>query len=162
MLIRAAQDDDWPQIWPFYRAIAQAGATYAIEPDVSFDQGRAAWMQKPPGCTFVAVADDGAVIGSASVYPNRPANGSHVASASFMVDPARSGLGAGRRLAEHGIDWARRQGFRAMQFNAVVETNERAVALWKSLGFGVLTTVPEAFRHPEHGYVGLLIMYRRL
>jgi GNAT superfamily N-acetyltransferase len=71
------------------------------------------------------------VIGSAAAYPNRPANGSHIASASFMVDPARAGHGAGRKLAEHVIAWASEQGFRAIQFNAVVETNARAVALWK-------------------------------
>lgn len=79
-----------------------------------------------------------------------------------MVDPGRSGRGAGRLLAQKVIDWARENGFRSMQFNAVVETNTRAVELWKSLGFEVLATVPEAFRHPTEGYVGLLIMHRRL
>jgi GNAT superfamily N-acetyltransferase len=79
-----------------------------------------------------------------------------------MVDPRRSGRGTGRALGEHVIEWARQEGFRAIQFNAVVETNAPAVALWRSLGFAVLTTVPEAFNHPTHGYVGLLIMHRFL
>jgi L-amino acid N-acyltransferase YncA len=162
VLIRAATDQDWEEIWPFYRAIARAGETYAIDPEITSEQARREWMQTPPGCTFVAVAEDGSVIGSACSYPNRPANGSHIASASFMVDPAAAGQGAGRKLGEQVIAWAREQGFRAMQFNAVVETNERAVALWRSLGFEVLATVPEGFRHPRDGYVGLLIMYRRL
>ncbi len=107
-------------------------------------------------------ADWPAIWPFASAYPNRSGNGSHVASASFMVDPHAPGRGTGRALAERVIAWAREQGFRAMQFNAVVETNERAVRLWKSLGFEVLTCVPEAFRHPAHGYVGLLVMYRPL
>jgi L-amino acid N-acyltransferase YncA len=160
VLIRAATDEDWTEIWPFYRAIARAGETYAIDPEITSEQARRAWMQTPPGCTFVA--EDGSIVGSACAYPNRPANGSHVASASFMVDPAQAGRGAGRALGEHVIAWARAQGFRAMQFNAVVETNDRAVALWQSLGFEVLASVPEAFRHPRAGYVGLLIMHRRL
>jgi L-amino acid N-acyltransferase YncA len=160
--IRAASDDDWPFIWPFYRAIVEAGETYAIDPQITEQEGRRQWMQPTPGATFVAVDDDGFIVGSASVYPNRPTAGAHVASASFMVDPDRSGGGVGRALAEHVIDWTRHSGFRSMQFNAVVETNTRAVALWKSLGFDVLATVPEAFLHPTEGYVGLLIMYRRL
>jgi GNAT superfamily N-acetyltransferase len=79
-----------------------------------------------------------------------------------MVDPAHAGRGVGRALGEHVLDWARGEGYRAMQFNAVVETNTRAVALWRSLGFEVLATLPEGFAHPAGGYVGLHIMYRPL
>ena len=111
---------------------------------------------------MVATDSSGAVLGTANMYPNRQGPGAHVASASFMVDPRQAGRGAGRALGEHMIEWARASGFRAIQFNAVVETNEPAVKLWRSLGFEVLTTVPEAFEHPKHGYVGLLIMHRFL
>jgi len=162
MLIREATADDWPGIWPFYKVIVEAGETYALPRDISEAEGLAQWMQRPPGRTFVAIDDDGAVLGSASVYPNRPAAGAHVASASFMVNPERSGQGTGRALGEHVIAWAREQGYRAMQFNAVVTTNERAVALWRSLGFEVLATVPQAFEHPSDGYVGLHVMHRFL
>jgi GNAT superfamily N-acetyltransferase len=96
------------------------------------------------------------------MYPNRPGPGSHVASASFMVDSAARGKGVGRLLCEDMIDWARREGFRAIQFNAVVETNESAVHLWQELGFRIIGTVPEAFNHPKHGYVGLHVMHRPL
>jgi L-amino acid N-acyltransferase YncA len=126
------------------------------------DDARRAWLIEAPGQCFVAVDDDGSVLGSAIAYPVRPGRGSHVASASFMVDPRRTGRGTGRALAEHVLTWARDRGFRAMQFNAVVETNTHAVALWRSLGFTVLATVPEAFAHPDGGYVGLLIMHRPL
>ena len=162
MLIREATADDWPGIWAFYRVIVEAGETYALPRDISEAEGLAQWIQRPPGQTFVAIDDDGAVLGSASVYPNRPAAGAHVASASFMVNPEHSGRGTGRALGEHVITWARGQGYRAMQFNAVVETNERAVALWRSLGFEVLTTVPQAFEHPSDGHVGLHVMHRFL
>jgi GNAT superfamily N-acetyltransferase len=79
-----------------------------------------------------------------------------------MVDQARAGRGTGRTLGQEVIEWARRSGFRAIQFNAVVETNARAVQLWQSLGFDIVGRVPEAFEHPKHGYVGLLIMHRFL
>ena len=123
--------------------------------------GRALWMEAPPARTVVAV-DGGTVLGSAKMGPNRPGRGAHVATASFMVDPAHGGRGVGRALGRYAVDWARREGYLAMQFNAVVETNTAAVALWQSLGFEVLATVPEAFDHPRHGRVGLHVMYLRL
>jgi GNAT superfamily N-acetyltransferase len=79
-----------------------------------------------------------------------------------MVDPAHTGKGIGRAMGEYMLDWARAEGYRMVQFNAVVETNTGAVALWRSLGFEILGTLPEGFRHPRLGYVGLHIMYRRL
>ncbi|MGZ4171141.1 MAG: N-acetyltransferase family protein [Solirubrobacteraceae bacterium] len=162
MEIREATPGDWDGIWPFLRQIVAAGETYAYNPHMSEDEARRLWMVDPPARTVVAVDGEGAIVGTASMYPNRPGPGSHVASASFMVDPARAGRGTGRALGEDMLRWARGEGFRAVQFNAVVETNERAVALWRSLGFSVIGTVPEAFRHPSHGYVGLHVMHRFL
>jgi GNAT superfamily N-acetyltransferase len=118
-------------------------------------------MVSPPGLTLVAVEGD-RVLGTAKVTPNQMGPGAHVANASFMVDPAARGRGVGRLLGRAVLDQARDAGFRAMQFNAVVETNGAAVALWTSLGFQILATVPEAFDHPTRGLVGLHIMYRRL
>ena len=160
--IREARAEDWDAIWPFFRQIVGAGETYAYDRDMSEAEGRRMWMVGPPGRTVVAVDEANAVVGSANMYPNRPGPGAHVASASFMVDPDKAGQGVGRALGEEMIKWARRSGFRAIQFNAVVETNRGAVALWQSLGFEVLASVPEAFDHPQHGYVGLLIMHRFL
>lgn len=162
MMIRDATADDWPEIWPFLRRIVAAGETYCWDPDITEDEARAKWLHGPPGRTFVALSADGAVVGTAELHPNQEGPGSHVANAGFMVDPDHEGRGIGRALAEHVIAAARADGYRAMQFNAVVETNTRAVALWRSLGFTILATVPEAFRHPTRGYVGLHIMHRRL
>lgn len=162
MLIRDAEAVDWPAIWPFLRDIVAAGDTYTWPRDVTEEQARSMWMLEPPGRTVVAVAEDGTVLGSAKMNPNHLGPASHISSASFMVDPAYSGRGVGRALGEHVLDLARAEGYRAMQFNAVVETNTRAVALWRSLGFEVLATLPEGFHHPSGRYVGLHIMYRRL
>jgi len=161
MLIRDATSEDWPAIWPFFREIVSAGETYTYPRDIEEPQARGLWMVSAPGRTVVAVAD-GAVVGTANMYANRMGPGSHVASASFMVDPASGGRGVGRALGEEVVHWARADGFRAIQFNAVVETNTRAVRLWQSLGFQVIGTLPEGFLHPTLGYVGLLNMYRPL
>jgi GNAT superfamily N-acetyltransferase len=162
VLIRDATEDDWPQIWPFLRQIVRARETYAYDPEMDEATARELWLVGPPARTAVAVDGDGKVLGTANMYANRPGPGSHVASASFMVNPGAAGRGVGRALGEDALEWARAGGFRAMQFNAVVETNTRAVALWQSLGFEIIGTVPEAFRHPTDGYVGLHVMYQRL
>lgn len=161
MVIRVARDEDWPLVWPFFSAVVGAGETYAYPEGLTAETAKPWWMEQPPGRTVVAVAGD-AVLGSAKMGPNRPGRGSHVATASFMVDPARQGQGVGRALGAHALDWARAAGFRGMQFNAVVETNTAAVALWHSLGFEILATVPEAFDHRTAGLVGLHVMYRTL
>ncbi|WP_034273979.1 GNAT family N-acetyltransferase [Haloechinothrix halophila] len=162
MRFRDATAEDWPRIWPFLRRTIIEGTTLTWDPNTDEVSARAQWMHEPPGRTIVAVDDDGRVVGTSETHPNKPGPGSHVANAGFLVDPDHGGKGIGRRLAEYTIKQASADGYRAMQFNAVVETNTRAVELWRSLGFTILTTVPEAFHHPEKGYVGLHVMYRRL
>lgn len=161
MIIRPAQSDDWPRIWPIYAQIVAAGETYAYPEPPTPEIARSLWMEEPPGHTVVAVEDD-TVLGSAKMGPNRAGRGAHVATASFMVDPAHQGKGVGRALGEYAIRWARDAGYRSMQFNAVVETNAAAVRLWQSLGFQILATIPEAFDHPRYGLVGLHVMFQRL
>ena len=161
MIIRPAAEDDWPRIFPFFSSIVAAGRTYAFPEELSLEQARSWWMEQPPGQTVVAVEAD-TVLGSAKMGPNRPGRGAHIATGSFMVDPDHQGRGVGRALGTHLLDWARAGGYRAVQFNAVVETNRPAVHLWQDLGFEVLTTVPESFDDAEHGPVGLHLMFRRL
>jgi L-amino acid N-acyltransferase YncA len=162
LTIRTATTEDWAVIWPFFRDIVAARETYNYPPDIDEVEARTLWMLDPPGETFVATDPAGTVLGSAKLHPNFPGASSHIAGASFVVDPAAGRRGVGRALGVFVLERARQAGYRAMQFNAVVETNTGAVALWRSLGFEVLATVPEAFDHPVHGYVGLHIMFRRL
>ena len=158
MEIREATEADWPQIYPFYKRIADEGRTYALPPKETTDEAQTYWLERAPGRTVVATIDR-VIVGSAKMGPNRPGRGSHIATASFMVDPDRQGEGIGLALGEHVVDWARDAGYHAIQFNAVVETNEGAVRLWQRLGFRIIGTVPEAFDDPEHGLVGLHVMY---
>jgi L-amino acid N-acyltransferase YncA len=162
VLIRPIEDADWPAFLPVFREVVGAGETYAYPEDLSSDAAHGLWVESPPGVTVVAVADDGTLLGSAKAGPNRPSRGSHVATASFMVASAARGQGVGRALGTWVLDWAREQGYAAMQFNAVVETNLAAVALWRELGFEVVGTVPEAFESRTHGRVGLHVMHRFL
>lgn len=155
MIIRDATAADWPQIYPFFAETVAAGESYAYPDGLGSEDAEALWMQ---GHVVVAV-DGEEVLGSAKMGPNRDGRGAHVGTASFMVAPAARGRGVGRALGEYCVQWHRDQGFRAIQFNAVVETNTPAVRLWTSLGFRIVGTVPEAFDSRTHGLVGLHVMH---
>lgn len=159
--IRSCRDTDWPQVWEIFREVVAAGETYAYDPAWTEDEARDVWIEQPPGVTLVAVVGR-TILGTAKAGPNRPGRGSHVATASFMVRDDARGQGVGRALGEAVLAWAREQGYAAMQFNAVVETNAPAVHLWQALGFSIIGTVPEAFEHPVHGRVGLHVLHRFL
>ena len=159
MLIRDATPADWPLIWPFVHQIVAAGDTFTYDPDLREAEAKAMWMVDAPGRVVVAAADGGEVVGTANMYANRSGPGAHIASASYMVDPAHRGRGVGRALVVDSLRWVRARGFRGMQFNAVAQTNNHAVGLYETLGFTVLGTVPGGFRHPLNGDVGLHVMF---
>jgi L-amino acid N-acyltransferase YncA len=161
VIIRPADDSDWPRIWPFFHEIVLDGETYAFPEDLTLETGRGWWVEEPPGHTVV-LEEDGRILGSAKMGPNRPGRGDHVGTASFMVDPTAQGRGVGRALASYVVEWHRAQGYAGIQFNAVVETNTAAVRLWQAFGFEIIGTVPGAFRSKAHGRVGLHVMYLAL
>jgi GNAT superfamily N-acetyltransferase len=161
MQIRAFVEADWPKVWPIMRAVIRAADTFAYDPAMTEAQARATWIEAPPGLTVVAQHGEH-ILGTAKMGPNRPGPGAHVATASFMVAPAGRGQGVGTALCRFALAWAREQGYAGMQFNAVVQTNHAAVALYQRLGFQIVGTVPGAFAHPTEGRVGLHIMYREL
>jgi L-amino acid N-acyltransferase YncA len=161
VLIREYTDADWPSVWAIFREVVAAGDTYAYDPAWTPEQAREVWVEAPPGHTVVA-CDGPSVLGTAKMGPNHPGPGSHVATASFMVAADARGRGVGRALGEYALAWARGRGYAAMQFNAVVESNHAAVRLWQALGFRIVGTIPEAFKHPALGRVGLHVMHRYL
>jgi len=158
--IRQANSSDTDSVWQIFRAVVAGGDTYTFDPDISRDEALAYWLH-PSNRSYVAELD-GKVVGSYILRPNQPGLGSHVANAAFMVSPDARGLGVGRSMGEHSLLEAHRLGFRAMQFNCVVSTNEPAIQLWQELGFKIVGTLPGVFRHSERGYVDAYVMFRSL
>jgi L-amino acid N-acyltransferase YncA len=158
--IRPATNKDRDSIWEIFHAVVAPGDTYALDPNPSREDALAYWMQ-PETHTYVAEQDQ-RIVGTYILRANQSGGGSHVANAAFMVATNARGLGVGRAMGQHCLNEARRLGFRAMQFNFVVSTNESAVRLWKNLGFEIVGTLPGAFRHPTNGFVDVHVMFRSL
>jgi GNAT superfamily N-acetyltransferase len=174
LAFRLAGPADWPLIWPFWHQIVAAGDTYCYDPAMGYEAGRQLWFGSPPDQVWLVTDDPGteasdgpapglpSVLGSYRLGPNKAGPGSHIASASYMVSEGARGRGAGRAMVLHCLDQARTAGYRGLQFNAVAASNEYAVTLYLDLGFTVIGTVPGGFRHPEQGFVDLLIMFHPL
>lgn len=161
----ADPETDWlTGIRPIFQEVVRAGDTLAFPPDCDERTAREFWLLPLPARVFVAVNDTNhEIVGSSFVKPNQPGLGEHVANAAFMVAPSAAGHGVGRSLGQHAIEWARQANFSAMQFNFVVSTNTRAIALWKNLGFSIVGTVPQAFQHQGLGRkVDAFVMHRFL
>lgn len=158
--IRQAEPGDAKAIAAIILPTIREGATYALDPDTSEADALAYWMG-PDRETFVA-EEDGVILGTYYMRPNQAGGGRHVCNCGYMMGAAATGRGIARRMCAHSLEHARSAGYRAMQFNFVVSTNERAVRLWQSLGFAIVGRLPAAFRHPAAGYVDALVMYQRL
>ena len=160
MQIRTATSSDHDAIWAIIEPVIRAGETYALPRDMSRENALAYWCAKDRR-TFVA-EDENGIVGTYYLRANQQGGGAHVANCGYITAADVSGRGIARRMCEHSLEEARCAGFRAMQFNFVVSTNQRAVALWESLGFATLTRLPQAFLHPREGYVDALVMFRTL
>jgi len=160
MIIRRATVADAAAILRLFRAVVAPGDTYSFTTDTTDDDAVAYFLGS--GITSFVAEDNGQVIGMYKLIPNRIGRGSHVANASFMVDPDAQGHGAGRALGQHCLEEARRQGYDAMQFNFVVSTNTAGVELWKKLGFEIVGTLPKTFEHATLGKVDAYVMHRFL
>jgi ribosomal protein S18 acetylase RimI-like enzyme len=160
MLIRAATPQDSDAIWAIIEPVVRAGDTYTIARDVTRQGALDYWLS--PGHEVFVAEEDGAIVGSYLLRANQRGGGAHVANCAYMTAQHATGRGVARTMCRHSLDTARERGFRAMQFNFVVSTNERAIRLWTSLGFDTVGRLPGAFLHPALGYVDALVMYRAL
>jgi L-amino acid N-acyltransferase YncA len=159
--IRLINESDWPAVWRIIEPVFRAGDTYAFPPDISEVEAYKVWVTVPKA-TYVAEGQDHAILGTYYIKPNQPGQGDHICNCGYIVAETARGQGIASAMCEHSQREAVAQGFRAMQYNLVVSTNSDAVHLWKKHGFDVIGTIPQAFRHPQHGYVDAFVMYKLL
>jgi ribosomal protein S18 acetylase RimI-like enzyme len=160
LTIRPARADDFPGIWAIFHAVVAAGDTYAYAPQTTRAGARRIWMA-PPAVPHVAERG-GRIVGTYVLRPNQQGLGDHVANCGYMTHPDARGQGVAAAMCAHSLDAARERGYKAMQFNFVVASNEGAVRLWERHGFAIVGRIPGAFRHCTLGPVDVLIMHRLL
>lgn len=158
--IRKATEADQDSIWEIISAVISTGDTYAFAPDSSREKMLAYWCGKDK-YTYVAVIEN-KVLGTFIMKDNQIDLGSHIANAGYMAHPSSGGMGIGKTMAQFSLEEARRLGYKAMQFNLVIKSNERAVKLWEKLGFSIIGEIPDAFQHRELGLTNAYIMYQKL
>lgn len=160
MHIRLAKSEDHAAIWAILKPVIRAGETYALDPEMSEEAALAYWLGTDKE-TFVA-EEDGVILGTFYIRPNQAGGGSHVCNCGYMTSAHATGRGVARQMCQFSLTHARDRGYRGMQFNFVVSSNERAVRLWETLGFKIVGTLPLAFKHPSLGYVDALVMFQTL
>lgn len=158
--IRPYRSDDSDAIWTIIQDVIASAEYYVFYPNSSREKMLGYWLAA--GKHVYVVTMENKIVGTFTIKDNQPDLGSHIVNASYMVSPDYAGKGIGRQLGEHSLAEAKRLGYLAMQFNIVIKSNERAVALWKSLGFEVIGEIPNAFRHHTLGFSNAYIMYRTL
>ncbi|HEY1945559.1 MAG TPA: N-acetyltransferase [Bryobacteraceae bacterium] len=158
--VRPAGSADNHAIWAILEPTIRAGETYTLPREWNKQEALAYWLS--PGHTVFVAEEDGQILGTYLLRANQKGGGSHVANCGYVTAPQASGRGAAGVMCRHSLDYAKAQGFRAMQFNFVVSSNEPAVHLWRKFGFDTVGRLPNAFLHPSLGYVDALVMYRTL
>ena len=160
-IIRPFQDQDWPGVWRILEPVFRAGETYPAPPDITEADARIYWIDTPTA-TYVAVDNNGTILGTFYIRPNQPGLGAHVCNCGYIVAQEAQGKGVASAMCRHSQTEALRLGFTAMQFNLVVATNTRAVRLWQHMGFTVVGTLPGAFNHKRLGFVDAYVLFKTL
>ena len=158
--IRLFEKQDWSAIWRIIEPVFKAGETYAFSPDITEQEAHRVWVEMP-AVTFVAEDENHNIQGTYYIKPNQPALGAHVCNCGYIVSEDARGRGVASAMCDHSQREAISQGFRAMQYNLVVSTNNDAVRLWRRHGFEIVGTLPKAFRHPKLGFVDAFVMYKQ-
>ncbi|KAB7614647.1 GNAT family N-acetyltransferase [Amylibacter sp. SFDW26] len=160
MIIRRANTQDRPEIWAILKPVFRSGETYAVNPDISEKDALSYWIDGSH--TAFVVEYEKQILGTYYICPNQSGHGAHICNCGFITHPDAQGKGIARAMIEHSLKAAPEMGFRGMQFNFVLASNERAIATWQKYGFDIIGHIPEAFNHPKIGYVDALVMYKKL
>lgn len=161
MNIRLFKNEDWTLVWKLICPVIRKGETYPYDCDMTSEEAHYMWVNLTQE-VYVAEDNRGSIIATYYIKPNQPSLGAHVANCGYIVAEDSRYRGIGRLICEHSQNEAIKKGYRAIQFNLVVETNEVSIYLWKKLGFSIVGRLPAAFKHKKLGYVAAYVMFKEL
>lgn len=157
---REATSQDIDALWAIFEPIVAAGEIYPYDPQSSKADMVDIWLS-PEKRTYVALEGE-TVVGTYYLRDNQPCLAAHIVNAGYMMHPDHQGKGIGKKMCEHSQVEAKKLGYKGMQFNLVVSTNQGAIALWQKCGFDIVATIPKGFQHQKLGLVDTHIMYKEL
>ena len=159
--VRAYTDNDIEAMVTIWNQVVEDGVAFPQEKCLTPESGTAFFAEQ----TYCGVAEDmdtGRIYGMYILHPNNVGRCGHICNASYAVDSACRGKHIGEQLVSDCLVQARNNGFKLMQFNAVVENNTHARHLYKRLGFVQVGMIPNGFLMKDGSYQNIFLYYHVL
>ena len=154
--IRKFSEADLPAMVDIWNSIVEQGMAFPQMECLDIDSARRFFGEQ----TFTGAAEDcGRIAGLYILHPNNIGRCGHISNASYAVKPGLRGKGIGEMLVRHSMAEAKKNGFRILQFNAVVAVNTAALELYAKLGFTRLGTIPGGFLSKSGEYLDIIPHY---
>ena len=115
--------------------------------------------------SFTGIAydtDNKEIVGLYILHPNNVGRCGHICNASYAVKKGMRGQHIGEKLVTHCMNQGKELGFKILQFNAVVKSNQSALHLYEKLGFVKLGMIPQGFLMKDGTYEDIIPHYRVL
>lgn len=158
--VKKYSENDIPEMVRIWNEVVEEGQAFPQEEILDTRSGRDFFASQ----TFCGIAADssGNVSGLYILHPNNVGRCGHICNASYAVSRDSRGLHIGEKLVMHCLEQGRLEGFKILQFNAVVASNIHARHLYERLGFTHLGVIPEGFRMKDGSYEDICPYYHLL
>ena len=159
MVIRKFKPQDTDMATEIWNSVVDDGIAF---PQMNNIKGKEA-LQFFDSQSYTGIAEDnGEIVGLYILHPNNVGRCGHICNTSYAVKKGIRGKHIGEQLVKDSMAVGKRLGFRILQFNAVVSTNEIALHLYKKLGFTQLGRIPGGFLMKDGHYEDIIPHYIEL
>lgn len=145
ILIRRYNSGDIESMVAIWNEVVKEGNAFPQEEILDNGTG-AVFFSSQTYCGVAQDSESGCIMGLYILHPNNVGRCGHICNASYAVSKGKRGLHIGEKLVLDCTRQAKAEGFKILQFNAVVATNIHARHLYERLGFKQLGTIPGGFR----------------